>query len=211
MRGPADPLARTRSLLPEGARCRDPRLPCRAGFNPPWSAKAGPTRDGRDGGLAGRNALCRGFTLIELVVTVAIVGILAATVLPLAQISAQRAKESELRVSLRQIRDAIDAYKAAGDAGQIERKADGSGYPPSLRVLASGVPDIKSAEPRLIYFLRRVPRDPFFGDVDTPADETWGLRSYESPPDAPAPGDDVFDVYSLSEKTGLNGLPYREW
>ena len=160
---------------------------------------------------AARDARCRGFTLIELVVTVAIVGILAATVLPLAQISAQRAKESELRVALRQIRDAIDAYKAAGDAGQIERQADASGYPPSLRVLAGGVADIKSAEPKRIYFLRRVPRDPFYPDIDTPDDETWGLRSYESPPDAPAPGDDVFDVYSLSEKAGLNGLPYREW
>jgi general secretion pathway protein G len=152
-----------------------------------------------------------GFTLIELVVTVAILGILAGVAMPLAQMTAQRAKESELRTALRTLRDGIDAYKAAGEAGQIEVKADASGYPPKLAVLVDGVADIKSAEPRLIYFLRRVPRDPFSADPSLPPEQTWGLRSYASPPDNPAPGSDVFDVYSLSERTGLNGIPYREW
>ncbi len=152
-----------------------------------------------------------GFTLIELVVTVAIIGILAAVAMPLAQVTAERAKESELRVSLRKIRDAIDAYKAAGEAGQIEVQADASGYPPRLEVLVEGVADIKSPEPKLIYFLRRIPRDPFNTDIALPPAESWGLRSYASPPDDPQPGDDVFDVYSLSEKTGLNGIAYREW
>lgn len=153
----------------------------------------------------------RGFTLIELVVTVAIVGILASIAVPLGTLSVQRAKEQELRHALRQIREAIDAYKRAVDEGRIPRRADGSGYPPSLEVLAGGVPDAASPTPQSIYFLRRLPRDPFHGRPDVPAADTWGLRAYASPPDAPSGGDDVFDVHSTSTRTGLNGVPYREW
>lgn len=154
----------------------------------------------------------RGFTLIELVVTVAILGILATGALPLMQLAAQRSKESELRVALRQIRNAIDAYKAAteGAAKKIEKAADATGYPPNLEILAKGVRDVSDPKGRLIFFLRRVPRDPF-ADSSLPADKTWGLRSYASPPDAPQQGEDVFDVYSLSSGVGLNGVPYREW
>lgn len=153
----------------------------------------------------------RGFTLIELVVTVAIVGVLAAGVLPLAELAAQRSKESELRTALRQIRHALDAYKAAYDAGNIESEADASGYPPNLRALIEGVPDAKDADGRRIYFLRRLPRDPMHTDTTVDADRTWGKRSYASPPHAPREGEDVFDVYSLSERTGLDGIPYSEW
>lgn len=152
-----------------------------------------------------------GFTLIELVVTVAILGILAGVAMPLAQMTAVRAKESELRVALRTLRDGIDAYKAAGEKGLIEVAADKSGYPPNLETLVAGVPDISSAEPRLIYFLRRIPRDPFNPDRELEPAQTWALRSYASPPDNPAPGDDVFDVFSGSDRIGLNGIPYREW
>ncbi|KON80967.1 type II secretion system GspH family protein [Azoarcus sp. PA01] len=153
----------------------------------------------------------RGFTLIELVVTVAIVAVLASAAMPLAELTAQRARESELRAALRAIRGGLDAYKAAFDANRIEREAGASGYPPDLAALVKGVPDITDPNSRKIYFLRRIPRDPFFTDADVPAEHTWGLRSYASPPETPAEGEDVFDIHSLSRRVGLNGVPYREW
>ena len=151
-----------------------------------------------------------GFTLIELVITVAIVGVLALLATPLFEVTAQRHKEAELRLALRQIRGAIDAYHQAAREKRIEVPADASGYPPNLDVLAEGVPDITKPDRRKIYFLRRLPRDPMHPDGTLPASETWGLRSYASPPDAPSAGEDVFDVYSLSDRVGLNGVPYRE-
>lgn len=153
----------------------------------------------------------RGFTLIELVVTVAIVGVLASVAVPLAQLSVQRTQEAELRSALRQIRTALDAYKLAHDEGRILRRADGNGYPQRLEELEEGVPNAQSPEAQKIYFMRRLPRDPFHPDRHLRAADTWGQRSYGSPPDAPAEGDDVFDVHSLSDRVGLNGQPYREW
>jgi general secretion pathway protein G len=152
-----------------------------------------------------------GFTLIELVVTVAIIGLLASAAVPLASMAIQRQKETELRQALREIRSAIDAYKTAGEEGRILVKADSSGYPPSLEVLYQGVDNASSAEHAQIYFLRRLPRDPFFPDETAKAEDTWGLRSYASPPDSPESGDDVFDVHSLSNGKSMNGVPYREW
>jgi general secretion pathway protein G len=153
----------------------------------------------------------RGFTIIELVITLAIVGLLASAALPLAQLVAQREKEAELRSVLRQIRGGLDAYKVAAETGHIRRELGSSGYPPDLKSLYAGVEDAASEKKVNLYFLRRIPRDPFFPDGSVAAEETWGLRSYASPPDDPQPGDDVFDVYSLAPGKGLNGVPYHDW
>ena len=158
-----------------------------------------------------RKRSIQGFTLIELVITVAIIGVLASAALPLASMAAQRARESELRAGLREIRTAIDAYKLAVDQGHVKAEADATGYPPTLQVLVDGVEDQQSEKKAQIYFLRRLPRDPFFPDRNVAASETWGLRSYASPPTDPQPGEDVFDVFSLANGKGLNGVDYRDW
>ena len=145
-----------------------------------------------------------GFTFIELMITVAIVALLASVALPLAEVTYQRNREQDFRHALREIRGAIDAYKRAADEGTIERKADESGYPPTLAVLVEGVTDKRKTDGTKLYFLRRVPADPVGG-------EEWGLRSYASPATEPQPGKDVFDVYSRSQDTGLNGIRYRDW
>jgi general secretion pathway protein G len=153
----------------------------------------------------------RAFTIIELVVTLAIVGVLASAALPLAELAVKRVKENELRQALRQIRTAIDEYKKATTDGRVQKAADATGYPPTLEVLVNGAENKKDPGNKKIYFLRRIPRDPFYAEADAPAAETWGKRSYESPPDNPKPGKDIFDVFSTSEAVGINGVPYREW
>ena len=153
----------------------------------------------------------RGFTLIELTITVAIVALLAAGAMPLASVTMQRAKESELRTALRHLREAIDAYKQAVDEGRVARRAGDSGYPRTLDVLVDGVEDLKDPKKAKIYFLRRLPRDPMTADPALAPAATWGLRSYASPPDEPRSGDDVYDVYSRASGVGLNGVRYREW
>ncbi|HYP85382.1 type II secretion system protein [Variovorax sp.] len=154
----------------------------------------------------------RGFTLIELLVTLAILGLLATAAAPMAELTARRVRETELRHALREIRTAIDAYKQAGEEGRIARAADATGYPASLRQLVDGVPQENDAAKRRIYFLRRVPPDPFYvGPAVSRPEDTWGLRAYSSPPDRPQSGKDVFDVYSTSQAIGLNGTPYSQW
>jgi general secretion pathway protein G len=155
--------------------------------------------------------MSRGFTLIELVITVALVGLLAAMVVPTVELTIKRAKEAELRIALRDLRRAIDAYKQAVDEGRVVGKADESGYPPTLKVLVDGVNDERSPDKRKIYFLRRLPRDPMVAQEELAPEETWGLRSYASEPDAPADGADVYDVYSKSRVVGLNGMAYAKW
>jgi len=152
-----------------------------------------------------------GFTLLELVIAVAILSVLAVVAVPVVQLDLQRQKEADLRQALRELRTAIDAYKRAADEGRVTKKADASGYPPRLEDLANGVPNIKDPKARPIFFLRRIPRDPFNPDASLAPGDSWGKRSYDSPPDAPAAGEDVFDVYSLAAGTGINGVPYREW
>ena len=148
----------------------------------------------------------KGFTLIELVIAVAIVAILAllaSIALPLAEVQVQRTKEQELRVALREIRTAIDAYKQASDDGRIVKRVGESGFPRRLEDLVEGIEDQKSPKRERMYFLRRLPPDPF--------GEAWGKRSYASPPEDPKEGEDVFDVYTLAPGKGINGRPYRDW
>ncbi|ACO79078.1 general secretion pathway protein G [Azotobacter vinelandii CA] len=152
----------------------------------------------------------RGFSLLELVVALAILGLLVGMAAPLTETVIRRGKEQELKNALYRIRDAIDAYKEAADAGFIEKSALGSGYPPSLEVLVEGVRDQRNPSGSKLYFLRRIPRDPF-AEPGMKAPESWGLRSYDSSAENPQEGEDVYDVHSLSGGRGLNGIPYREW
>jgi general secretion pathway protein G len=154
----------------------------------------------------------RGFTLIELMMTVAIIGLLVTVALPMAELTVQRHKEQELRTSLREIRNAIDAYKQAMEDGRVQGGRNLSGYPPTLQVLVDGIADARSPDGKtMIYFLRRVPRDPFASDPALSNEETWGKRSYASSADNPEAGEDVFDVYTLAAGKGLNGIEYRKW
>ncbi|MEZ0231594.1 MAG: prepilin-type N-terminal cleavage/methylation domain-containing protein [Methylophilaceae bacterium] len=153
----------------------------------------------------------RGFTLIELLVTLVLLALILTSAAPVMQLTVKREKEQELKRALWQIRDALDAYKKAGEDGLVRKTPDQSGYPPSLKTLVQGVENKRDPSKRKIYFLRSIPRDPFATDAELSAEQTWGKRSYASSFDTPQEGDDVYDVYSLSTETGLNQRPYREW
>jgi len=153
----------------------------------------------------------RGFSLIELLVVLAIMSVLASIGLPLAELSHQRNKEEDLRRSLREIRSALDAYKRLVDQGNIQKAAGASGYPPNIEALVDGVVDARSPKATKIYLLRSLPRDPFAPSANQSAAQTWEPRSYASAPDDPKPGADVFDVHSRAAGVGLNGVAYKEW
>lgn len=148
---------------------------------------------------------------MELLVSVAIIGILASVAMPVVELAQKRRNEVELRDALRSIRHAIDAYKAAAEQHRIATEAGASGYPPALEDLVAGVKDLGNPDGPKLYFLRRIPRDPMNTNATISAIASWGKRSFASPPDAPREGNDVFDVYSTSEDAGLNGVPYSEW
>ncbi len=151
----------------------------------------------------------RGYTFVELLVVTSIILILASAVMPLARVTAQRAREAELRRDLRDIRTAIDKYKDAADLGQIgatELKAGAEGYPPDLQTLVDGVTPPNDATGRKLKFLRKVPIDPMTRSTE------WGLRSYQDKPDSTTwGGQNVFDVFTKSDGTGLDGTKYKDW
>jgi general secretion pathway protein G len=147
----------------------------------------------------------RGFTLLEMITTVTVLLILASAVVPMAKNGIRRQKELELRRSLREVRLAIDAYKAQVDQQKIKPPPlENNGYPESLDILVEGAPMMgKTLKMR---FLRRIPVDPFLGKAE------WGLRSIADEPDSTSwGGGNVFDLYSMAPGTGMNGIPYRQW
>ncbi len=147
-----------------------------------------------------------GFTLLELVVTATVLMILASAVVPLARNGLKRQQELELRRSLREMRSAIDDYKKQAEQQKIKAPpADANFYPESLELLVEGAPATGSAS-RKIRFLRRIPVDPLTGKAE------WGLRNTNDDANSTSwGGTHVYDVYSLSQGTGMNGIPYREW
>jgi general secretion pathway protein G len=156
----------------------------------------------------------RGFTLIEMVVVLAIVAVLATAAQPLFELTLRRTQEAALRVALRELRSAIDEHCAAVLQRRVAPGVDGSPYPASLLSLVQGVAVLddqgRPSTTQRLYLLRRLPRDPF-ADPQLPAHLSWGLRASTSPPENPQPGDDVFDVYSRSALGALDGSRYAEW
>lgn len=146
-----------------------------------------------------------GLSLIELVVTVAVLGILAMSILPTAKVAIQREKEIELRRALRELRTAIDEYKKAADTGKVAIKFESNGYPPELKTLVEGVEEVGKIN-RKLKFLRRIPVDPMTGTTD------WGLRSYQDEVDSWTwGGENVYDVYTKSKRKALDGTTYNTW
>jgi general secretion pathway protein G len=155
------------------------------------------------------NVLEDGYTFVELIVVTTIILVMASAIMPLARVTAQRAREAELRRDLREMRTAIDHYKDAADQGLIgslSLKVGSENYPPDLQALVDGVPAANDATGRKLKFLRRVPVDPMTHSTE------WGLRSYQDAPDATHwGGQNVFDVFTTAGGNGLDGTKYRDW
>jgi prepilin-type N-terminal cleavage/methylation domain len=156
--------------------------------------------------------LQQGFSLIEMVVTLALLGTLAAAAAPLVHRYQQQSREAGLRESLRTLRIAIDGYRQASLDGRIEKRSQDSGYPPTLKHLVQGVVDKTSPNRAHLYFLRRIPRDPMCDCEGRSDEETWRIRSSNQAPGDFSGGEkDVFDISSTSMAKGLNGVPYAQW
>ena len=156
------------------------------------SPRTSPSPHGREAGL----------TLIELIVTVAILGLLASAAVPIARWNVKRIKERELHADLWEMRKSIDAYKDAADKGGIQTKVDSDNYPPDLDTLVKGI-EVKGKKVR---FLRRIPVDPMTGKAE------WGMRSEQDDPNSDSfGGQNLYDVYSKSQGTALNGTKYADW
>ena len=149
-----------------------------------------------------RKAGERGLTLVELIITVAILAILASAAVPIARFEIKRQKERDLRYDLWMMRDAIDKYKDAADRGAFQTKVDSQNYPPDLQTLVNGV-DVQGKK---VKFLRHIPVDPMTGKPE------WGMRSMQDDPNSDSfGGQSVFDVYSKSQGTALDGTKYSTW
>lgn len=150
----------------------------------------------------------RGFTYLELIIATLILAVLAAAIVPVAQVTAKRAKEVELRRNLRLLRDAIDNYKRSVDMGLIggsDVQLGSEGYPEDLETLVEGVSQVGAVDKKL-KFLRRIPIDPMTHSTD------WGLRSYQDKPDSTIwGGQNVYDVFTISQQTALDGTKYSDW
>lgn len=159
-----------------------------------------------------KSAIGNGFTLLEIIIVITILSVLTAAAIPMVRNTVRRERESELRIALRQLRQAIDRYKlyhdqSNGSAIPIEWKTQ-SGYPKELKVLVEGfVPaNVVGTSENRVRFLRRLPIDPMTGSTE------WALRSFKDKPDSTSwGGDDVFDVYSKSDGQALNGTKYKDW
>ena len=172
---------------------------------------------------AARRRPAGGFTLIEMVVVLAIVGVLAMAAVPLQEMALRRTQEQALREGLRTIRVALDEHRRAVEARRIAPGPDGSPWPATLDSLVQGIALVgddgqPAADGPRLYLLRKLPRDPFAegagvaaGAAAGTAAETWGQRASHSPPEAPLPGRDVFDVYSRSGRSALDGSRYQDW
>ena len=158
--------------------------------------------DPRPGASSRGKRAVRGVTLIELIVAIALIGILTGAAIPVVRTAIKRERERELRTRLWEIRDGIDRYKDAADRGAFQIKLGSEGYPPDLETLAKGI-DVQGKK---IRFLRKIPVDPMTKNTD------WGLRSMQDSPDSTSwGGQNVFDVYSKSTDTALDGSKYQDW
>jgi general secretion pathway protein G len=180
------------------------------------NAKCRMSKRGNGGSLRSAFAIRRstfrsqsGFTFVELLVVSTILLILASAVMPLARVSIQRQRETELRRALREMRTAIDKFKDAADAGAIapsDIQAGSENYPPSLETLVNGVTKNNDATGVKLKFLRRIPFDPMTHSTE------WGMRAYSDRPDSTSwGGSNVFDVYTKSDGKALDGSKYKDW